>query len=105
MVLGKDTATIDYRANVTLRKLYNLWPNQSHYMRRGFCTLVLFICDKNVNLWLNLKPCTIFSGPELCLNGTSMAVFRNDMKHKRKYDAHVHFRFQFAYIMCTMREY
>ena len=29
MALGKDTATIDYRANVTLRKLYNLWPNHT----------------------------------------------------------------------------
>ena len=32
--LGKDTVTIDYRANVMAK---------SPYMRRGFCTLVLFI--------------------------------------------------------------
>ena len=31
MALGKDTATIDFRA---LRKLYNLWPNHTVYMPR-----------------------------------------------------------------------
>ena len=30
MALGKDTATIDFRA---LRKLYNLWPNHTNVPR------------------------------------------------------------------------